>query len=263
MPSARLFEIRDGIRDYDILKEIERLFEINAKKVGLKAVKITELLAPLFSKMFYKTMIKPEAAEYFGRAKESLVHYLLAAAHCGFAVTEFCEETREMRFTAENEVRGVNGTEVVKVGKIYKAKTFGEVLKIECGKYALEFVAQREKQEEKYALSDCWGETVKKFGVKNCEPLPILEPYLNALKLVQKNACENEAAARESACENLLRFKFSGEIVWKTETAILKEEAGGKSAFTIYLPRGEIKCENGKRALRKMKLWRAAERNSG
>lgn len=243
VPSARLFEIRDGIRDYDILKEIERLFEINAKKVGLKAVKITELLAPLFSKMFYKTMIKPEAAEYFGRAKESLVHYLLAAAHCGFAVTEFCEETREMRFTAENEVRGVNGTEVVKVGKIYKAKTFGEVLKIECGKYALEFVARSEKQEEKYALSDCWGETVKKFGVKNCEPLPILSPYLGALKRVNENDCESDAARGKLLAKTCFDLDSLVKFVWKTEAAILKEEAGGESVFTIYLPHGEIECE--------------------
>lgn len=243
VPSLRLFEIRDGIRDYDILKEIERLFESNAKKVGLKAAKMIEILAPLFTKMFYKTMIKPEAAEYFGMAKKSLVNYLLAAAHCGFAVTEFCEETREMRFTAEEEARGLNGTEVIKVGEIYKAKTVGEVLKIKCGKYALEFLAQREKQEEKYALSDCWGETVKKFGVKNCEPLPILEPYLNALKLVQENACENETARGKLLAKTCFDLSSLVKFVWKTETAILKEEAGGKSAFTIYLPRGEIKCE--------------------
>lgn len=234
VPSVRLKAIRDGIEDYETLYCLQKAFVENAKKIDIDSLSVNEVLQPLYSRLFNKTMILEKVGEYFDRARETVANMLLAAKKYSFTVSALNKKERTINFYAENCNIIVDGS-VEKNGNLYKITSNKDcvnlILQGEKGEFSFDVWFEEIPHAKKFALSDCWAKTVKTYGVCDCEPENILKPYYEILDGTgEYNGCCK-------ALSGLIGF------VWKTEAAITKKQKGKLYEITVVIPYGELSTQ--------------------
>ena len=237
VPSIRLEAIRDGIEDYEALLCLQKEFTDNSKKINKKFVSVNQLLQPLYTRLFNKTMIVEEVGEYFERARETVASLLLAANKYSFTVLNFDKEKGNIRFYADNCAVSIDGKRVSERNNVYEATSSNGCVKLnflsEKGEVNVDVLFAERKHAKKFALSDCWDKTVKNYAVTDCSPEKVLKPYYDILESTQ----DSRYYSCCKALSGLINF------VWKTEAAIVKENIGKRYKITVTVPEGRFNSQ--------------------
>lgn len=237
VPSIRLEAIRDGIEDYEALCCLQELLEENARKIDRSGVCVNELLQPLYTRLFNKTMIVERVGDFFDEARAIVANILLAASKYSFTVLDFDKDARRMRFYAErSEITAVGGS-LERQGDIYTATTERDELRLilqgdNARATEITFILTEVPYKKKYALSDCWAQTVKKYNVQDCCPENIVKPYYDIL--------DDASAANYNPCCKALAGLIG--FVWRTEAAIVKKRVGDEYEIGITVPAGTFRA---------------------
>jgi len=232
VPSVRLNAIRDGIEDYEMLYCLDGLLESNAKKINKKSITTNQLLQPLYSRLFNKTIITNNAVTFFDKARDNVANILLAANKYSFTVLDFDIKNGSITFYVEGVKVFSSTANIIKQGNAYKAEVEGDIFQLVLddsgSQFTIEIFTSEIIHEKKYALSDCWAKTVSIYDVKNSCPENILRPYYDVL--------DNLDVTNYNMCCKALTELIS--FVWRTETAIVKEKISDGYIVTLTVPKG-------------------------
>ena len=235
VPSIRLEAIRNGIEDYEALYCLDGLFSENAKKINKDCIPANSILQPLYTRVFDKTMILQNAEAYLEEAREIVANLISAAKRYAFTVLSFDKEKAKIVFYATAFEVNVLGGKLKNSGNVYTVTAEREELYLtlqnERGEQVTVKLFMSEKRGlDKYALSDCWAETVKKYNIDSCDAENILKPYYSIL--------EDETVENYHPCCICLTELIG--FVWKTETAILKKQRGDAYEISFIVPNGKF-----------------------
>lgn len=232
VPSLRLYAIRDGINDFEALYMLESLLKRNAKKRGVASVDFNSVFSPVFTRLFDKTMNLDKPVISIEKAKESLAAMLIAADKFGLCICS--RRDGQMTFYVDGEICA-DGGELERNGELYTLLGDEVCLMLRNGNKELQVPLYLKDivYPEKYALSDCWNDTAKKYGIA-ADPETVLRPYYEILDFGNEEA-------QYACCAELHRLI---EFVWKTETAIEKRVLKDSTELIICVPKGDIKFDD-------------------
>ena len=235
VPTIRLQSIRDGIEDFEALYALEKELQKNANEGGMVALSVNELLSPVYTRLFNKTILPERLEMPFEEARERVAELLTAATAYKFFVTERDEKTKRIKFstTATVEVKGGN---LEKIGNEYLVTDIDEKIAVrlqgEVGARQVILYLKDYEREFKCSLTDNWTTTAEKYDVAT-DPKSILQPYYDIL--------QNERVKNYAPCckdlGDLVRF------VWRTETVIVKNRREKWTEVAFYVPNGEFSAK--------------------
>ena len=234
VPSLRLESVRDGIEDFEALYALDKEMEQNAEKRGEKGLSVNQLLSPIYTRLFNKAILPGKIEIPFESAREAVAGILVAAKKYEFFVVERNPKEKRIRFYTTAEQVECKGGRLEKAGALYIVQVDGDcaILNLQKGEEACEvtlYVADFPRT-KKYAMSDNWAVTEKKYGIQ-ADAADLVAPYYKILEDGRRKnyfpCCKDLGA--------LITF------VWRTETAIVKKKDGKRTQVSFYVPRGEFK----------------------
>ncbi len=233
VPSIRLESIRDGIEEFEALYSLDSEMAKNAKERGRYALNVNELLSPVYTRLFNKSILPEELLMPFDEARERVAELLTATTAYGFFVTERNETLKRVKFFTNAEKVKVDGGELEKKNDEYVVTGVAEKLAIflqgEKGERKITLYLQDAEREFKCSLTDNWAVTAKKYGVAT-DPKDILEPYY---QILYDETVKNYATCCKDLGD-LVRF------VWRTESVIVKNKGEKSTEVVFYVPKGEF-----------------------
>ena len=233
VPTIRLESIRDGIEDFEALYSLEKEIEKASNERGVKGLKVNELLSPVYTRIFNKTVLPEVLLLPFERSREIVAEYLIATRDYGFFVTERNETEKTIVFCTNAKQVEVSGGKIVNDGGRYAVTGIEEFITVklngENGERAVTIYLQDEKREYLSSLGLNWSATVKKYSVE-ADPKKILQPYYDILK--------DERVKNYTPCTRDMAQIVS--FIWRTETVIVKKQLADKTEVKLVVPKGKF-----------------------
>ncbi len=231
--SLRLESVRDGIEDFEALYALDKLMRKNAEQRGVKGLSVNQLLSPIYTRLFNKTILPEKTELPFEIAREVVAEILVAAKKYEFFVAERNPKEKRIRFYTSAERVDCKGGDLERAGELYTVHVSGErvILNLQKGEETCEVTLYVEDfpRTKKYAMSDNWAVTEKRYGIQ-ADAADLVAPYYKILE-------DGRRKNYYPCCKDLGALI---SFVWRTETAIVKRKEGKRTQVRFYVPRGEF-----------------------
>lgn len=231
--SIRMESVRDGIEDFEALYSLEKEIKRAAGKNEMIPLSVNELLSPVYTRLFDRTLLPESLLMPFEEAREIVAELLTAAKAYDFAVTKRADKTGEFAFFTTAEAVVVDGDKLQGKNGVYVATCQGEKITVILnggkGERRVTLYLRDAERPFKCSLTDNWSATAEKYGIET-DPKGILQPYYNILS--------DESVKNYAPCCIDLGQLVS--FVWRTEAVIVKETANKQTKVTFFMPKGKF-----------------------